>query len=101
MPDVRSEIRDAFARRLARAPMSPDLPVRVAERVTARGRRHLLRLATVVAVLLAVAVVGTLLYVLASRPPQSLSQPATRVMPFVTPSTFPTEMPTLAPTHTP
>jgi hypothetical protein len=55
----------------------------------------------VVAVLLAVAVVGTLLYVLASRPPQSLSQPATRVMPFVTPSTFPTEIPTLAPTHSP
>jgi hypothetical protein len=99
MPDVRSEIRDAFARRLARVPMSPDLPVRVAERVTARGQRHPLRLATAVAILLAVAVVATLIYVVASRPP--LSQPSTRVMPFVTPSTFPTETPTLAPTPTP
>jgi hypothetical protein len=99
MPDVRSEIRDAFARRLAQAPMSPDLPVRVAERVSARGQRHPLRLATAVAVLLAVAVVVTLLYVVASQRPQS--QPAVRVMPFVTPSILPTETPTLAPTHTP
>jgi hypothetical protein len=99
MPDVRSEVRDAFARRLARAPMSPDLPVRVAERVTARGQRRQLRLATAVAILLAVAVVGTLLHVVASHPPPS--GPAVRVMPFVTPSTFPTETPTPAPTHTP
>ena len=76
MPDVRSEIRDAFARRLARAPMSPDLPERVSQRVAGRGQlRRQLRLATAVTVLLAVAAVGTLLYVVASRRPQS--QPAT------------------------
>lgn len=96
MPDVRSEIRNVFARRLDRAPMSPDLPGRVAQHVARRAQQPPLRFAAVVAVLLAVAVVGTLVYMVEGRRPHQ--RPATTPPPVATPSVLPTETPTLAPT---
>jgi virginiamycin B lyase len=96
MPDARSEIRNAFARRLARTPMSPDLPGRVAQHVAGGGQRPPLRFAAAVAVLLAVAVVGTLVYTAESRRPPA--RPATAPPPSATPSILPTGTPTLATT---
>ena len=97
MPDTRLEIKDAFARRIDAAPMSPDLAVRVSEHVARRPHRPPLRFATAVAVLLATATIGTLLYLVTA----SHRQPAPVVtpLPVVTPSSAPSETP--APTPSP
>ena len=96
MPDLRSEIRDAFERQLTGAPMNADLPGRVVERAARHARRPPLRLATAVAVLLALTVVGTLIFLRENMRPQP--RPAT-TPPVIAPSSVPMQTP--APVATP
>ena len=98
MHDIRSEIKEAFARRIDAAPMSPDLAVRVAEHVSRRPQEKQLRFATAVAVLLATGTVGTLLYLLTASHRQP--QPAATPPPVVTTSPTPSETPAPTPSAT-
>lgn len=92
MADLRSDLKGAFQRRLDAAPMRADLVARVAQRVAEPGPpRQPLALATALAVLLMIAVVGTLLYVTTSQRHHSTPshQPTPAVSPTLTPSTPP------------
>src|SRR5205823_6243431 len=92
---LRSELKDAFQRRLDAAPMRPDLTARVAQRVAEPGpRREPLALATAMAVVLMIAVVGTFLYVSISQ--RSRSTPATSPTPVVSPTPVPSVRPSPA-----
>ena len=96
MADLRSELRDAFQRRLDAAPMRPDLTARVAQRIAEPGpRREPLALATALAVVFMLAVVGTLLYLSNSKP--SRSTPATSPAPTASPSPSATPSPAPSP----
>src|SRR5689334_21195219 len=76
MSDPRSEIRDAFKRRIDAAPMAPDLPWRAVEHAAGRSQRRSLRFATLAAAALAVLVVATLIFVSTARQQPHGSVPA-------------------------
>src|SRR5439155_16856826 len=88
MDEFRSELKDAFQRRLDAAPMRPDLGASVAQRVAEpRPRREPLALATALAVVLMIAVVGTFLYVSSAQ--RTRSTPASPSTPVVSPTQAP------------
>src|SRR2546427_6667240 len=84
--------REAFQRRLDAAPRRPDLPAGGAQRIAERGpRREPLALATAMAVVFMIAVVGTFLYVSSSQ--RTHRTPATSPPPTASPAPTPSGPP--------
>src|SRR2546427_11672039 len=92
MDDFRSELKEAFQRRLDAAPMRPDLTARAAQRIAEPGpRREPLALATAMAVVFMIAVVGTFLYGSSSQ--RTHRTPATSPPPTASPAPPPSRPP--------